>query len=1090
MSLSRFLSHECILLNFSAPNHQEALMGMVCVLGEKGCKKEGAIKALVDHESIDGVLLGTGSAIFHAISDYVDDIKIVLAVSLRGIPHPKNKKQRIHILFLLMSPIKESGTHFQILSQLEGFLLNRAFRHKLLSARTKEGVIKTIKIEEGLARDAYIPLTKEEIFSELDTKESGLADDEALKRLNAVGRNVIKHIKKGKLLYDFLNNLTNLFALLLWAGSIIAFIANMHELGWAIILIVIINAVFSFWQEYKAERAVEALQELIPSKVKVFRGGVEKEISADELVPGDIVVLSEGDNVPADGRLIEADDMRVDNSPLTGESMPVYKMAESVENGKNFIWTEMPNLIFAGTGVVSGGGKAVVTATGMDTEIGKVAYLTQAIKDEMSPLQKEIVRVTKTVTGIAITMGLVFFALSYSLGGLSIAASFIFAIGIIVANVPEGLLPTVTLSLAMGVQRMVRKNAIVKKLSAVETLGSTTVICTDKTGTLTTNEMCVARLWVNGRVIEVTGIGYEPVGEFIFNNKTLDKSELESEGIIELLKGASLCNDAHLIAPLQKGAGANWLISGDTTEGAIIVAAEKAGIRHDELKKTFPRVGHIPFDRIRKRMTTIHEAGSRVKGHGSRVIAYVKGAPKETLSLCTYIYKNGKGIELAGRERDEILKQNDLMASKGLRILAAAYKEGVKGQGSRDKEEGQKYTAEEVENDLIFLGLIAMNDPPRPEVKDAVSMCRKAGIRVVMITGDYGLTAQAIAKQVGIGLGTDLKSVPSVITGTELSKLSHRELKDILKKGGAIFARVEPKDKLRVVSALQDNGEVVAVTGDGINDAPALKKADIGIAMGMRGSDVAKESAEIILTDDNFSTIVEAIKQGRAVYANIKKFVTYIFASNIPEIIPFIAFVLFKIPLPLTVMQILAVDLGTDVVPALGLGVEPPEKGIMDEPPRPRHKKLLDFKLLSRAYLFLGPIEAGLCLTGFYFVYLTRGWQLGMDMPSSGIIYTTATTMTLAGIVASQIGNVFACRTEHESVFRVGFFKNRFVLFGILVEVFLICILIYTPFLQKIFGLSPLGINDWLFLGVFPIALLAAEEIRKRIVKAVSLPLP
>jgi magnesium-transporting ATPase (P-type) len=1089
MNLSDFLSEEFILLDFTARNNTEALKGMVSLLGRE-YEREKLISTLKDHESFDGVLLGTGSAIFHTISEEVKDIRFVLAISPRGIPHPKKKRERIYIFVLIISPIKESGTHLQILSRIEGFLLNRGFRHKLLSAKTKEAVRRSVKMEEGAGRDVYMPISKEEIFSGLGTGENGLADNEALKRLKAVGPNVIKRIEKSRLLYDFLDNLTNLFAILLWLGGIMAFIAQMPELGFAIFFVVIINAVFSFYQEYKAERAVEALQKLLPSKVKVLRNDIEREVSIDEIVPGDIIIMSEGDNVPADGRLIEADDMRVDNSPLTGESKPVYKMAESLENGKHFIWTEMPNLIFAGTAVVSGQGKAVVTATGMDTEIGRIAYLTQTLKEEMSPLQKEMVKITKTVTAIAIATGVIFFALGYSLGGLPLSASFIFAIGIIVANVPEGLLPTVTLSLAMGVQRMAKKRAIVKKLSAVETLGCTTVICTDKTGTLTTNQMSVSRLWVNGKIIHVTGAGYEPSGKFILDNEFLDVNRLKDEEVDELLKAVCLCNNAGVIQPsspptppYKGGVRGGWTITGDPTEGALIVAALKAGLDNDELKKENPRIAHLSFERIRKRMTTIHNPPCppfQKGGEGGLkdiVIAYVKGAPKETLSLCTQIKIAGKVIELTKEERNEILRQNDLMASEGLRILAVAYKEVVSSQWSVVSKKIE-YTAAEVERDLIFLGIIAMVDPPRPEVKEAVSQCHRAGIRVVMVTGDYGLTAQAIAREVGIG--------GKIITGDELSRLSHRELKELLKQGEIIFARVEPKDKLRVVAALQDNGEVVAVTGDGVNDAPALKKADIGIAMGMRGSDVAKESAEMILTDDNFATIVEAIKEGRAVYSNIKKFATYIFASNIPEIIPFIAFVLFRIPLPLTVMQILAVDLGTDIVPALGLGVEPPEKGIMDEPPRPRHKRLLDFKLLSRAYLFLGPIEAFLCMAGFYFVYISRGWQWGDEMPSSGVIYTTATTMTLAGIVATQIGNVFACRTEKESVFAVGFFKNRFVLFGILVEIMIMSALISIPFLRKIFGLSIPNINDLLFLLIFPPVMLLSEEIRKKITKRIK----
>ena len=634
MNLASLLSKDLILLDFKAKDHSEALKNMACLLG-KACEDEESIKALKDHESIDGVLAGTGSAIFHMFSEAVEDIKFVLAVSQSGIPHPTRKREKINILCLLVSPIKESGTHFQLLSRLEGFLLNKVFRKATLAAKTKETVIGIVKREEGLGRDAYIPLTREEIFAELNTRETGLVNEDALHRLTTVGPNILQKVAKKHLFYDFLQNLTNLFAILLWLGGILSFIAGMPELGWAIFLVIIINALFSFWQEYKAERAVEALQKLLPQKVKVIRDGKEKEIKGSELVPGDIILLSEGESIPADGRLIEADDMRVDNSPLTGESKPVYKMAESLENGKNFIWTEMPNLIFAGTGVLSGIGKAVVTATGMDTEIGKVAYLTQAIKPEMSPLQKEMARVTKVVTWIAATLGLLFFLLGYKIAGLTYLESFIFAIGIIVANVPEGLLPTVSLSLAMGVQRMARKNAIVKKLSAVETLGSVNVICTDKTGTLTTNHMCVTRLWVNGKNVEIAGKGYEPKGDFILNGNVLSQEDLKNEGINELLKAATLCNNSHLVAPLQKGASWGWSISGDPTEGALIIAAEKAGLKLEELKKQNPRIAHLAFERIRKRMTTIHEIppsppfdkGGQGGLEGS-VIAYVKGAPK------------------------------------------------------------------------------------------------------------------------------------------------------------------------------------------------------------------------------------------------------------------------------------------------------------------------------------------------------------------------------------------------------------------------------------------------------------------------------
>ncbi|MBI1910545.1 MAG: HAD-IC family P-type ATPase [Deltaproteobacteria bacterium] len=1057
MDISNLL--KAVILNAKSRDHGAVLDEMTSLLLPGGPPESKAVCDLKNHESLEGVLSGSKSAIFHCLSEEVSDPAIALAVSKKGITDSSGKHPT-HIFFLLISPIKESGTHLQLLSKLEGMLLDKEFQKVVLGAQTEEEVRKAIKKIEGSARSIYIPLPKDEVFTELDTTEAGLSDEDALKRLKLTGINSLQKIQKSTLLKDFIYNLFfNLFAVLLWAGGFMSFIAGMPELGWAIFLVIIINAAFSFWQEYKAESAVEALKKLLPRKVRVIRAGSEKEIDAEFLVPGDLIMLSEGDSIPSDGRLVEAQELRVDNSTLTGESKPVYKISEPVSDGKGFIWTEIPNLVFAGTTVVSGSGRMVVTATGMDTEIGRVAYLTQAIKPEESPLQKELTRITKTVTAIAVSLGLIFFFLGYRFAGLTFAESFIFAIGIIVANVPEGLLPTVSLSLAMGVQRMAAKKAIVKKLSAVETLGSATVICTDKTGTLTTNQMCVTTLFVNGRRIEITGSGYAPQGEFLLSGKPLSKDEVLKHGIGRLLEAAALCNNASLHPPAKEKN--YWTISGDPTEAALITAAEKSGLKMESLNERFPRVAHLPFERIRKRMATINEDEKKEITGGK--IAFVKGSPKEVLELCTRISVDGRVKHIEEGEREELLRENDILASKGLRILAAAY---------REVKEGEKYQAQQIEKDLVFLGLIAMLDPPRPEVKKAVADCHSAGIKVIMVTGDYGLTAKAIAEE------ADIAPKGRVISGEEINAISHRELREILKGGEVIFSRVAPNDKLRVVTALQDNGEVVAVTGDGVNDAPALKKADIGVAMGLRGSDVAKESAEIVLADDNFASIVDAIREGRAVYSNIKKFVVYIFASNIPEIIPFIGFVIFKIPLPLTVMQILAVDLGTDVFPALGLGVEPPEKGIMEQPPRPKGKKLLDFRTLSRAYLFLGPIEAVLSMGGFFFAYWLRGWA-GGPMESTGAIYAAATTMTFAGIVTAQVGNVFACRTEHESILTVGLLRNRFVLMSLFVEISLMLILIYTPFLQKVFGFAPLTLNDWAFLSFFPIVILLADEARK-----------
>ncbi len=1015
---------------------------------------------LKDHESVEGVLAGTGSAIFHCLSEKIEEPVIGLAISKKGVPR-KGVKGLIHIFLLVVSPTRESGAHLQILSNLEGMLLDRKFRHAVSEAKNEEEARKALEKAAGAARSAFMPLGKAEVLIELGTTEAGLTEEEASRRLQFVGPNSLKKIRKGTLLRDFFYNFVNLFAILLWAGGAMAFVSGMPELGAAIFLVIIINALFSFWQEYKAERAVEALGRLLPKKVRVVRDGAESEVDAARLVPGDLIRLSEGDAVPADGRLIEATEMRVDNSSLTGESKPIYKVSEPLLDGKGFLWTEVPNLVFAGTMVLSGSGSMVVTATGMETEIGKVAFLTQTISIEPSPLQIEITNLTRTITLLAVTLGVFFFFLGYGVAGLTFTESYLFAIGIIVANVPEGLLPTVSLALAMAVQRMAGKNAIVKKLSAVETLGSATVICTDKTGTLTANQMSVREIYVNGMTIEVTGAGYEPLGDFILNGKPLSKAELEKAGVSELLGAAALCNNASLHPP---SGGQGWKISGDPTEGALLTAAAKAGLDIVGLRNDYKRTFHLPFERFRKRMSTIHEAKSAPPGLG---VVFVKGAPGEVLDLCEMAYLEEKAAPI-GPLKESVRAEIDRMASRGLRVLALA---------TRDIELKKTYSPEEAERGLTFIGLAAMLDPPRPEVKKAVRECKTAGIKVVMITGDYGITAKAVAGQIGL-------TGARVVSGEELNGMTRIQLEGVLKEEELIFARVVPEDKLKVVEALQRNGEVVAVTGDGVNDAPALKKADIGVAMGLRGSDAAKEAAEIVLADDNFASIVDAVKEGRAVYRNIKKFVAYILTHNVAELVPVIAFVVFKIPLPLTVMQMLAIDLGSDIFPSLGLGVESPEKWIMEERPRQITERLLDRNTLSRVYLFLGPLEALLALSAFFFAYWLRGVPPWGTLPASGAVYAAATTMTFAGIVASQTGNVFACRTERESVFSKGLFlKNRFVLWSLLAEAALMLALIYVPFLRRLFGFHPLSIGDWAFLLAFPAIMLGASELRKAILR-------
>ena len=852
-----------------------------------------------------------------------------------------------------------------------------------------------------------------------------------------------------------------------------AFIGGMPQLGWAIWAVVVINAVFSFFQEYRAERAVEALKRLLPAQAAVVRDGVERQIPAEELVPGDLVVITQGCRISADVRLVEEWDLRVDQSTLTGESHPARKSADPVPR-EALSGSELPNLLFAGTSAVAGTGRGVVFATGMQTEFGRIAHLTSGTSDTPSPLQQEIDRMTRLVSCMALGIGVLFFLLSVGVMHREPHTGFIFAVGMVVAFVPEGLLPTVTLALAMAVQRMAGRNALVKRLSAVEALGCCTVICTDKTGTLTQNEMTVREMWVAGRGYSMSGVGYAPQGEIAPPGGGVE-NPLPAE-VRRLLVASSLCNDARLVPP--PAAGGSWGVVGDPTEAALKVAALKGGVDAAEESRRLPRLREIPFDSDRKRMASIHR-----EGEGET--AFVKGAPGEVAALCCAVSGEGGVLPLTPQAKDELLQAVDLYARKGYRVLAVA--ERRLPDGLTD------YAAEKVERELVLLGLVAMHDPPRAEVALAVQKCRLAGIRIIMMTGDYGLTAESVARRIGV---VREEGICRLVTGGELDAMDEKELQAALSRE-VIFARVSPEHKLRVVSALQKEGEVVAVTGDGVNDAPALKKADIGVAMGLAGTDVAKEAADLILLDDNFASIVNAVEEGRAVYANIRKFATYILTSNVPEAWPFILQIMLNIPLPLTVMQVLAIDLGTDMVPALALGTEKPEPGIMDRPPRPRGERLINRALLLRSLLWLGTMQALLCLSGFFILYLSFGYTDLLHLPRpdllpyrerlltrDGQIYVLGTTVFLVGVVCTQIGNAYACRTERISVFSVGFFSNRFLLAGIAFELTLCSMLIYLPPLQPVFEVGPLPLRFWGMALVFPVVLLSAEEGRKAWLRA------
>lgn len=861
-------------------------------------------------------------------------------------------------------------------------------------------------------------LSHDEVFSTLLSSPEGITTEEAARRRSEYGLNEIKELHGRPMILRLAAQFTHFLALLLWFAAALCFLSEyLHpgegllRLGIAILAVIFINAIFTFIQEYRTEKAIEELRKMLPFRVVVKRGGAELEIDAVEVVPGDLVLLKEGDKVPADARVVGTSRLTVNNSLLTGESDSRLLTADAFEGEL----LDSPNLAFAGTLVVSGSGTVVVYATGMVTEFGKIAQITGKVVEEESQLHIEITRVSRIVAIIAVACGACFFLIG-SLIGRGFWDNFLFAIGIIIATVPEGLLPTVTLALAMGSKRMASRNALVKNLNAVESLGSVDLICTDKTGTLTQNLMTVKTSWAPD-------------------------------------EGAMACTVARLCSNVTEAPEG---IKGEPTETALYTYA----VKHDAA--TGERLGENPFDADRKRMATLH----RVDG---KVFVLVKGAGESVLPICTSLSQGGSaGIPLENTTITELQGRLQAMASEGLRVIALAFKELNDVPAGDIPEEG-----------LTFAGFMGLLDPPRPEVTEALKKCRSAGIKVIMITGDAGPTAAAIARDIGLITGD-----PVIIEGHECARMQDDQLREELKKENLIFARMSPQNKIHVVSLLIEGGHRVAVTGDGVNDAPALKKAHVGIAMGLSGTSVAREAADIVLLDDNFASIVHAIEEGRAVFDNIRNFITYIFASNIPELIPYIGYILLGIPLPLTIMQILAVDLGTDMFPALALGSEKPAPDIMLRPPRPKNKHLLSKNMFLRAYLYLGIWEAVAGMTAYFYIMYAGGWNWSQPLAHTSTLYLQATTACLAGIIATQIANVLACRSATVSIFTLGIFSNRLVLAGIATEVLLAAFIIYTPFGNSLFASAPIGTDVWLLLIPFAVMLLVIDETRKYVVRS------
>lgn len=842
----------------------------------------------------------------------------------------------------------------------------------------------------------------QEVFKEFNTSDKGISQSEAEERLKRYGLNEIKEGKKVSPWQIFLEQFKNIVIWILIAATLIsAFLGEWID-AIVIIVIIVLIAAIGFFQEYRAERAIDALKKLASLNATVIRDNQKRDIDAKQLVPGDVIALETGDKVPADARLIQVFNLQTQEAALTGESQPVKKDAEILPEKTPV--ADIKNMVFSGTIVVSGRATAVITATGMQTEMGKIATLIEEVKPELTPLQKKMNELGKWLGKVVIAIAVVISIVGMIFQDKPVFEMLKFGAAVAVAAIPEALAGVVTIALAIGTQRMLKKNALVRRLPSVETLGSTTVICSDKTGTLTANQMTVRKLFVNGKVIDATGVGYEAKGQFLYKNKPVN-----IDGIELLLRIGALNNNAEI---------KDKNVIGDPTEGALIVSAAKTGLLKKELEIEYPRIDEIEFTSERKMMTTIH------KRHGEK-LSFVKGAPEVVLSKCSYIQINGKVKKLAEEERKEILDINRQFANDALRVLGFAYKSVI-----ADKD---------IEKNLVFAGLQGMIDPAREEVKVAVEKCKKAGIKVIMITGDHEITAKAVAREIGL----EGKS----LTGQQLDEI--RNLDEIV-DDIAVFARVNPEHKIKIVDALKKKGHIVAMTGDGVNDAPALKKADIGIAMGITGTDVAKEASAMILLDDNFASIVNAVEEGRGVYDNIRKYIGFLLSGNIGEVLIVFLGIIFGLPLTLTATQILMINLVTDGFPALALSADPFEPNAMSRKPRKQDEPI--FKGLNPFLVYYPIVLVTVALSVFSFVYFTES-----NIPK-------AQTAAFLIIGMFELYQSLASRSTIYPAVKVGIFKNKWLILAFLSSFAIIATSIFAPSIGKHLDMMPLNAGLFIFI--------------------------
>ncbi len=892
-------------------------------------------------------------------------------------------------------------------------------------------------------------MSAEDVLRRLDTQvQAGLSSAEAARRLEQYGPNQLVERPRPTFLQLVLDQLKSFVVILLIVASLISAVLGEWVESGAILAIVVLNAVMGVVQERRAEEALSALKKMAAPEAQTLRDGHRVAVPAAQLVPGDIVFLEAGNYVPADVRLVEAVNLQIDEAALTGESVPVTKTATE-RMAMDAALGDRKNTAFMGTVVTYGRGRGVVVATGMRTQLGLIANMLQSVEEEETPLQKRLDQLGKTLGwGALAVCGLVFVVgilRALSEGSLTIAhivELFMIAVSLAIAAVPEGMPAIVTISLALGMREMVRRHALIRRLSSVETLGSATVICSDKTGTLTQNAMTVTRLWVDGTLVEVTGSGYKPEGEFRVGGQKVDLESLPA--VRTALWVGALNNDAQLERLEGENGNSGFRIIGDPTEGSILVAAAKAGILQSDLSGIYPRAQEIPFDSSRKRMLTVHSIEQIIpedssplyeKDRPERYAIAVKGAPDVVLRLCSF-YQTAEDrpapLDDAGRQR--ILDANDAMTRDALRVLGLAYRlETVMPEQVR---------SEEMEKDLIFVGLVGMIDPARAEVHPALEKARKAGIRTIMITGDYPNTARAIAESIGL-----LAPGHHVLTGAQIGELDDEALTREVELTD-VFARVSPEHKMRIVNALRANNEVVAMTGDGVNDAPAIKRADIGVAMGITGTDVAKETADMVLTDDNYASIVAAIEQGRIIYSNIRKFVYYLLSCNLAEIGIIFLGTLFLSKSPLTALQLLWLNLVTDGAPALALGTEKGDPDIMEQKPRPPKEPIIN------RFMLIGIAFQTVAITA---VTLAAFW-IGTTSPEH-VHY--AETMAFVTLSVSELLRAYTARSEYYPLFRIGFFSNRWMNWAVLSSLALIMAVVYVPFLSSIFDTEALGWAQW-----------------------------